>query len=193
MELSPIQSVHSLECPHCKAVLLNVGPASSQVPGLTSWLTDGDAIPGVPDALPGQTQQALMPMLSVGRCAACNGHYYVAEVITLSGPLDLVYDWMAGALKEGASSNFVCRLPELQQDWCLFRTSTDAGAVSEYMMGPFPLCGGIEGPNGVSACGSPRSPWEEAREIVASQLDLIAEFQRLAEAIDAGGEQLSPA
>lgn len=175
---SPIQGEHPITCPSCKAPVYLVYASTGDTPGANVWLTDGDSVPKVhehlrPDQIEGQSFEC---MLSVGNCHACSGAYYVVEAAFLDGPLDRLYDWLAGSFEEHGRINYVCTNPAGGDPWTLLGAQTVAGHSALHIHGPFALGSHtVSGPNGVAACGdtAKAAPWEHARDLLAEHWDAM--------------------
>lgn len=173
MQIEPIESAHALSCPHCGMPAAYAGPRGTDPATAAPWLTDGDAVPKIPEAPEGF---ALEAMLSIGECAACRGGYYVVEAFVTRAPKVVLYDWLAGSLDlEGESQQLV--RAGAAPAWVRRRAIlADGGYVDEHLFGPYPVAlEQLRGPLGVAACGeAAQAPaWSAARQLVADRLDAL--------------------
>lgn len=173
MQIEPIENAHALSCPHCGMPTAYAGPRGTDPATNAPWLTDGDAVPKLPEAPAGL---ALEAMLSVGQCHACRGGYYVVEAFVTRAPKAVLYDWLAGSLEVEEEIQQIVRAGG-KPAWVRRRAMLPGGMrVDEHLFGPYPVAlEQLQGPIGVAACGdAARAPaWAAARDLVAERLDAI--------------------
>lgn len=195
LSLTPIQSVHELNCPNCSAPIYRLFPHKSEVIRGGFWLRDGDTIPGLHHLL-SDTQKIPNGFdyeLLIGSQSCCGEDYYVVKCKFINANFTedtVIIHFFEDAIYEGDEKNFVVNYqgtsPLVPKQWVVSEVPNPQGVIHSHLFGPFKLTEEIESPHGVAACcGSFRDSdcakksaamlltiWDEARQLVGVKNEL---------------------
>ena len=181
MQIQPIEvNPFTLNCPSCSAALLSLSGSEVQCDSEAPWMLDGDAIPGIRQALGANAVKGLayIAFLYQCRCSACGAEFHSSEVLFSTVSMDHLYDFLADGAAGATVRNFVANHPTQPRPWAVQRICAAPGAVIQHLLGPTGDAEDLRGPNGVSACGaadSVASPWARARDVVVSAWPALVE------------------
>lgn len=153
IQLSEIRQAHSLTCP-CGQVRLVVESASVAVPGGGHWLTNGDTIFGLYQALVDAGLEKPISVSAenpvnydyewlVGTCPGCKEDYLVLQVSMIDEAVtldeDFVQRYFLRNIEVSPPTNFIAKLPALNLEWLTRQYTTPKGISLTHLFGPFPL------------------------------------------------------
>jgi hypothetical protein len=181
-----IVNEHALTCPTCAKAVFVASGTKSEVPGGGYWLSDGDTVGGVYQALTDRQRSAqdFSYELLVGTCRACDADFYVVEASFMPAhPSSEEYLHFNMPLE--IEKNFVCslNLPSKAEPllWLQHEYLTAVGTMRHNVFGPYKLLdrARVVGEYGVSSCrgdgDDDASPWSFARNLLLATWDhLIA-------------------
>jgi hypothetical protein len=183
IELKVIEGEHTLTCPSCSTVRMAVTTTEASVPGDGYFLTDGDTIGGLYEALVSAGLENALPKgdltawdkvnydytLLVGDCSACGDEYYVIEASLMDDRVAVDFYFVNAYFYR----NLPIAEPTYQlatfedKSWLVTRHETELGTCLTHQFGPFGLFGKtMKGPFGVSACAGGKTQWDFARDFL---------------------------
>ncbi|MEA8592092.1 hypothetical protein PZT57_25960 [Pseudomonas aeruginosa] len=194
IRMEPINGEMHLKCPECQATRLQATTSTCTVPVGRYWLTDGDTIPGLQEALfrshrekPITAEQKAAGRCSnydyellVGNCHACLAEYFVLSAKMIDSAVSVDEDFVEAYFYENCEVDpptYWCGRQEgEEQPWLIDRHETPKGIVLCHTFGPFSLNGStMKGEYGVSSCSGDSNSWGFAWRF------MLAKWSRLKE------------
>lgn len=179
-----IISKHTLTCPTCSEAVFVAHAARSEVPNRRYWLSDGDTVGGVFQALTNQQRSAdaFSYELLVGACPSCESQYYVVETSFMPAHPD-AEEYLHFNMPLDIEKNYICSMQiaveGVPSTWLQQEYSTPIGVMLHHVFGPYKLLNSdsVVGPNGVSSCGGgglgDSNPWNFARNLLLAAWDSL--------------------
>lgn len=184
IRLSAPTPEHAIRCPACNTELARLVEGEMTFLQEGYYLDDGDAVDAAETTGP-DDDCCLSSSLMVGRCKACNGHYYVIETYVMQGHKDVNFEYYTGERDLGTPS-FAVASNDVVEDapgsWLIRLYKTQDGPLQVHEMGPFKVeqLDDVRGEHGVSACqGRGRAePWTRAAQAVRNLRPSLYEIAR---------------
>jgi len=139
-----IQKSHSVHCPCCNAILNVVGRHEQTIPDDQEWLTDGDTVDGIWDALsdPQKVPSAFSYELMMGCCAICGQSHYAVTASFMNANYEQsgVESCLSFWGPYDGQRNYICYgTKPLTDTWLLMVFETSLGPMFHHTFGPFLL------------------------------------------------------
>ncbi len=135
---SLVEQPFTLDCPHCKAPLLEVGKDYFKAIGQKYWLKDGDSLSV--DPCPFVKEKSWYAIFDEGHCYQCKNIYLSLGCTgILTKQIDEAFKDRYFLLNEdrGAFTNYIVTANE--QKWIMSRFKTPKGILLDSLFGPYPI------------------------------------------------------